>query len=190
METTVSAMRTPQQRSRTAVVVVDVQVDVVGPSLDRDRVVANIASLIERARAAGTPVVWVLHDDDELERDSDGWQLVPELAVADGEPVVHKRYGDSFEATDLEDVLAGLDVGHLIVTGAQTDACITSTLHGAVARGYGAVLVADAHTTEDLTEWGAPPPEAVIAHTNLMWGMHGVPGRETGTVTTADVTFG
>ena len=35
-----------------------------------------------------------------------------------------------------------------------------------------------------------PPPETVIAHTNLTWGMHGVAGRETGTATTADVTFG
>ncbi len=131
----------------------------------------------------------MLHDDDDLARNSDGWQLVPELVPAAGEPVINKHYGDSFEATDLEEVLAGLDVGRLIVAGAQTDACITSTLHGAVARGYGAVLVSDAHTTEDLSEWGAPAPETVISHLNLMWGMHGVPGRDTGTVPTADVSF-
>ena len=81
------------------------------------------------------------------------------------------------------------DVGRLVITGAQSDACIISTLHGAATRGYGALLVSDAHTTEDLTEYGGAAPESVIAHTNLMWGMHGVPGRETGTVTTADVDF-
>ena len=89
--------------------------------------------------------------------------------MGDGEPVVHKRYGDSFEDTTLEEELASRGVGRLIVTGAQTDACVRSTLHGAFTRGYDTTLVSDAHTTEDLTEWGAPPLEQVIAHTNLYW---------------------
>ena len=69
---------------------------------------------------------------------SDGWQFVPELKLADGEPVVHKTYADSFEATDLEEVLAGKGIGRLVVSGAQTDECIRSTLHGAIVRGYDA----------------------------------------------------
>ena len=77
-----------------------------------------------------------------------------------------------------------------MVAGAQTDACITSTLHGAVARGYGAVLVSDAHTAEDLSEWGGIDPASVISHANLMWSLHAVEGRETGTVLTADAGFG
>jgi len=93
----------------------------------------------------------------------------PELTREPSEPLIHKGYGDSFEATDLESVLAGRKIGRLIVTGAQTEACIRSTLHGALVRGYDATLVADAHPTEDQTGWGAPPPEGVIAHTNLSW---------------------
>jgi hypothetical protein len=58
-----------------------------------------------------------------------------------------------------------------------------------VTRGYDALLVADAHTTEDLSPWGAPPPDAVIAHTNLYWSTHRAPGRTAGTVATADVDF-
>jgi isochorismate hydrolase len=122
--------------------------------------------------------------------DSEGWRFVPELKLDDAEPVVHKRFPDSFEDTDLEAVLAEGKIGRLIVAGAQTDECIRSTLHGAIARGYDATLVADAHTTEDLSEWGAPPPDKVIAHTNLYWGNHAAPGREAGTVTTDDVKFG
>ena len=53
-----------------------------------------------------------------------------------------------------------------------------------------AMLVSDAHTTEDQTAWGAPPPEQVIAHTNLYWGYHSAPGRTAGTVETSDVDFG
>lgn len=180
-------MTTLQGRPHTALAVIDVQTGVVAESHDRDRVVANIAALVDAARATGTPVVWVLHSHPEhLPRDSDGWQLVPELAMADGERVVHKRYPDSFEETDLEDVLADLGVGRLVVSGAQTDECVRSTLHGAFARGYDATLVSDAHTTEDLSAYGAPTPDLVIAHTNLYWTHHRAPGREAGTVTTAE----
>jgi nicotinamidase-related amidase len=122
-------------------------------------------------------------------RESDDWRIVPELAPGDAEPLVEKNYGESFEATTLEAVLSGLGIGRLVVVGAQTDACIRSTLHGAFARGYDAILVSDAHTTEDQTEWGAPPPDKVIAHTNLYWTYQTAPGKTAGTVETKDVSF-
>jgi isochorismatase family protein len=135
-------------------------------------------------------VIWVQHSDQHLERGTDAWQIVPELAPGAAEPLVEKHYGDSFEDTTLETVLSGLDVGRLVVVGAQTDWCVRSTLHGALARGYDATLVSDAHTTEDQTEWGAPPPEQVIAHTNLYWTYQSAPGRTAGTVESVDVDFG
>ncbi|MEB0222376.1 isochorismatase family protein, partial [Pseudomonas sp. AB12(2023)] len=95
------------------------------------------------------------------------WQLVPELVRLEAEPLVHKAYADAFEDTDLESVLAERGIGGLVIAGAQTDECIRSTLHGAIVRGYDAILVSDAHTTEDLSGFGAPPPDLVIAHTNL-----------------------
>lgn len=183
-------MSTLPDRPHTALLVVDVQNDVVAGAHDRDAVVANVATLVDRARAAGTPVVWVQHADEGLPQGSDGWQYVPELVRNDDEPLVHKEYGDSFEATDLEAVLAARGVGRLVVAGAQTDACIRSTLHGALARGYDATLVADAHTTEDQSAYGAPPPGQVIAHTNLYWQYQRAPGRTAGTVLTQEVEFG
>ena len=182
-------MTTLPERPKTALLVIDVQNQVMSGTHNRDGVVANIGSLVEKARAEQVPVVWVQDNDKNLPRDSDGWQLVPELSQQDPEPIVHKSYGDSFEDTDLEDVLGGLRVGRLIVAGAQTDECIRSTLHGAIVRGYDATLVSDAHTTEDLSEWGAPPPDKVIAHTNLYWDGHAAPGRTAGTVTTETVSF-
>ena len=118
------------------------------------------------------------------------WRIVPELEPDDSEPLVEKRYGDSFEDTSLETVLSGLEVGRLLVVGAETDACIRSTLHGALVRGYDATLVSDAHTTNDMSAWGAPPPDQVIAHTNLYWSDQTAPGRTAGTVETKDVDFG
>ena len=120
---------------------------------------------------------------------SDDWRIVPELPPGPSEPVVAEQYGDAFEDTTLGAVLAQLAVGSLVVTGAETDACIRSTLHGALARGYDATLVSDAHTTGDKSAWGAPPPEQVIAHTNLHWTHQRAPGRTAGTVAAADVRF-
>jgi nicotinamidase-related amidase len=183
-------MTTLPDRPNTALLIVDVQNGVVTGSPRRDEVVANINALVERARADGAPVVWVQHNSDELPTGSDAWRYVPELVFGDDDPVVQKRFGDSFEDTDLEDVLAQRGVGRLVVSGAQSDACIRSTIHGAFTRGYDVTLVGDAHTTEDLSQWGAPPPEQVIAHTNLYWGFQSAPGREASTVDAADVTFG
>jgi nicotinamidase-related amidase len=183
-------MTTLENRPHTALLVVDVQNGVVEGAHERDAVVANVGRLVERARREGVPVVWVQHSDEQLARGSDAWRIVPELTPGDAEPLVEKRYGDSFEDTTLETVLASLGVGRLVVVGAQTDACIRSTLHGAFVRGYDATLVEDAHTTEDQTAWGAPPPGQVIAHTNLYWAEQAAPGRTAGTVATEDVRFG
>ena len=183
-------MATLPDRPNTALLVVDVQNGVVEGAHDRDAVVANVGNLVERARQEQVPVVWVQHSDDNLKRGSDQWRIVPELSPDEAEPLVEKSYGDSFEETTLETVLSGLGVGRLVVAGAQTDACIRSTLHGAIVRGYDATLVSDAHTTEDLSPWGAPPPDQVIAHTNLYWNDHAAPGRTAGTVETNDVDFG
>lgn len=182
-------MSTLTGRPNTALLIIDVQNDVVGGAHNRDHVVANVATLVQRARDEHVPVVWVQHSSDQMPRDSEGWQYVPELSIDDSEPVVHKRYPDSFEETDLEQVLAQRQIGRLVVAGAQTDECIRSTLHGAIVRGYDATLVSDAHTTEDLSEWGAPTPDKVIDHTNLYWGNHAAPGRTAGTVTTETVAF-
>jgi nicotinamidase-related amidase len=131
----------------------------------------------------------VQHSDDELTRGSDAWQYVPELERAESEPLVHKSHGDSFEGTDLEQVLAAAGIGHLVVTGAESDACIRSTIHGAFTRGYDVTLVGDAHTAGDKSAWGAPPVDQVIAHTNLYWQFQTAPGRTAAVLGTTDVDF-
>jgi len=183
-------MSTLKNRPTTALLVVDVQNGVVKSAHQRDAVVSNVRTLVEKARRERIPVVWVQHSDEQLARGSDEWRIVPELTPEGAEPLIEKNYGDSFEDTTLETVLSGLGIGRLVVVGAQTDACVRSTLHGAFVRGYDVILVSDAHTTEDQTAWGAPTPHQVIAHTNLYWRHQTAPGRMAGTVQTKDVDFG
>ena len=183
-------MSTLPNRPNTALLIIDTQNGVLSGTHRRDQIVANLSTLVDKARSGDVPIVWVQDSSPELPRDSDAWQLVPELSRDDAEVLVHKTFADSFEDTDLEDVLADAAVGHLVVGGAQTDECIRSTIHGAMVRGYDVTLVGDAHTTEDLSEWGAPPPDKVIAHTNLYWGGHTAPGRTAKVQTTEEITFG
>ncbi len=152
-------------RDQTALLVVDVQNDVVGNAWHREQVVGRIADLVDRARAARAPVVWVQHNDGEMPIDSPGWQIVDDLVPAEGEPRIDKQYGDSFADTDLESVFAAQNVAHIVLCGAQTDACITATLYGAVHRGYDVTLVEDAHTTEDTEFQGqALPANLLVNH--------------------------
>ncbi len=175
---------------KSALLIIDVQRDVVANAHRRNEVIVNISGLVERARKEGVPVIWVQHSDDELVKGSEGWAYVDELRMSDREPVVNKQFGDSFEGTNLDEMLQDLAVDHLVVCGAQTDACIRSTLHGALARGYSATLVSDAHTTDDCT-WATPPltAEQVIAHTNFYWKWQRTPRAAGGTSLAAEVVF-
>ena len=183
-------MTTHENRPNQALMVIDVQNGVVSDAWNRDEIVGRIAGLVERARANDVPVIWVQHTEaGNLDAGTERWQFVPELVPAASEARVEKAHGDSFEGTNLEDVLADLAVGKLIVTGAQTDQCVRSTIHGAFARGYDTILVEDAHTTEDLSSYGMPTPDLVIAHTNMYWKyMDGV-GKVAGTVSAENVEF-
>lgn len=183
-------MTSLKDRPNTALLVVDVQNDVVAAAHKRDEVIANINTLVSKARAANVPVIWVQHSSENIVPDTEGWKYVPELQREDSEPLVHKKYGDSFEDTTLESELAKRGVGRVVVTGAQTDACIRATLHGAFTRGYDTVLASDAHTTDDLSEYGMPAPEKVIAHTNMYWTWQDGPGRKATVAETAKVDFG
>ena len=182
-------MTTLENRPNTALLVIDVQNGVVGGAYERNTVVANVGTVVEKARAAEVPVVWVQHSSENLAQGSEQWKIVGELSPDESEPLVQKRYPDSFEETMLESVLTDLAVGRLVVVGAEADACVRSTLHGAFVRGYDVTLASDAHTAGDKTQWGAPPVESVIAHTNLYWGNHEAPGRVAGTVEAKDVDF-
>lgn len=178
--------------SRPALLVVDVQTDVMSTSIKRDEVVDTIATLVDRARSADVPVVWVRHHaQQELVLGTPGWEIVGELTPAEGEPIVDKAFGDSFAETDLGDVLAARGVDSIVLCGAQTDACIRSTFYGALYRGYPVTLVSDAHTTEDMRPWGAEfSPEQSINMLNLQASFTNLPDVQGATTTAAEAFAG
>ncbi|CAN2190520.1 PncA Amidases related to nicotinamidase [Candidatus Nanopelagicaceae bacterium] len=175
-------------RTKSALLVIDVQNQVVDGAYNKDRVVANINVAVGKARAAGVPVVWVQHSDEWMPIRSDDWQIVAELTPADGEARVGKLYRNSFEATDLESVLNKLDVGHVYVSGAQTNNCVRFTSHGALDRGYDVTLIKDAHTTTDYTFGDqVVPAEVLVRDLNASFSEEELPGRSASAANVADV---
>ncbi|TXS35564.1 isochorismatase family protein [Streptomyces sp. t39] len=124
-----------------------------------DEALAAAARLLERARAAGTPVVHVVHDAGEgspYDLRAHVGAVCDAVAPAAGEPVVVKNVPDSFHATELERTLADLGAGpgsgkDLVLAGFMTHMCVASTAQGAFNRGYRPTVVADATATRALT---------------------------------------
>jgi len=170
-------MTTLQGRDQTALLVIDVQNGVVDGAYRRDEVIQNIEAAVAMARAKHIPVIWVQHSDEELVIDSDVWQIVSELIPLEGEPMVRKIYRSSFEATNLDEILDDLSVGHIIVCGAQTNNCVRHTAHDALAKGFDVTLIADAHTTKSY-EWGGHTvkAQAVVEEQNDNFNEQ-LPGR-------------
>jgi nicotinamidase-related amidase len=175
-------------RTKSALLVIDVQNQVVDGAYNKEQVIANINTAVGKARAAGVPVVWVQHSDEWMPIGSEDWQIVPQLSPAEGEPKVGKLYRNSFEATNLEEVLAELGVGHVYVCGAQTNNCVRYTTHGALERGYDLTLLSDAHTTTDYTFGDqVVPAEVLVRDLNASFSGEELPGRNASAANVAEV---
>ena len=183
-------MSTLAGRDKSALMVIDVQNGVVEGAYNLESVLSAINVAIEKARAAGVPVVWVQHSDEELVIDSDRWQIVPELNPLPGEPIVRKLYRSSFEATNLEFILEGLQVSHIYVSGLQTDNCVRHTTHAAQERGYDITVLADAHTTTGY-EWDGHTVDAKAVVDQFNDNFYGseLPGRFTRALLTSKLNF-
>ncbi|MFK0162729.1 cysteine hydrolase family protein [Rhizobium sp. NPDC090279] len=133
-----------------------------------EMVIAKLAALKHKARAAGIPAFIVQHDGapgHRLVKRSEGWQLRREIAPEAGDVVVHKTSCDSFFETDLEARLRARGVTHLIVGGCMTQFCVDTTVRRAVSLGFDVTLISDGHTTADM---GRLSFEDIVTHHNML----------------------
>ena len=131
-----------------ALLVSDLQTDVMSGCPSADEVLATVNALASKARAAGSPVVLVRQQDENLVPGQDGWRLAPRLLQAPSDHVVDKRFRDAFAATGLTDMLRRLGVRLVVVCGAHSDYCVQTTALSALAQGFDLALVADGHAAE------------------------------------------
>lgn len=181
---------TEEQKTLAALVVIDLQNAIVdAPLYEAERVLSNVASLIEDAREQGVPIVFVRHQEEEMAAGSDGWQIHDAVAPREGEVIVEKQWGDAFAATDMRQQLAKLGVGHLYLTGAETDACVRATHIGALAHGYDVTLVTDAHSLGAERPGTSLNAAQIITYHNEVARFLAYPGASTNAVTAAEVRF-
>ena len=178
---------------QSALIVIDVQNAVIESAWDRDGVVERIATLAGRARAEDVPVVYVQHEIPAyppMARGGHGWQIDSRISPHRGEMVIAKQYPDAFANTALADTLDAMDVTHLVIVGAETDACIQATVYRALSEGWRVTVPSDGHTTSD-REWsgGGITGEQIVRHANQALSFLEYPGRAVEVVPHDDVTF-
>lgn len=184
-------MATVREGNKGILLVVDVQVGVMSDAWQAPGVIAKVARAVERARAQDVPVIWVQHSDNELTYGSAPWQWVPELAPADGEPLIHKQFNSSFEQTALDAELARRGVTHIVLAGAATNWCIRATAYGALERGYDVTLLRDAHTTDTikLDDGASIEAEDLVRELNIAVTWLSYPGRTNDTAAVEEFDF-
>ncbi len=109
--------------------------------------------LLERARAAGTPVIHIAHDSgpgSPYDVSAEIGQIATIVAPKGDEPTVVKNYPNSFVKTDLHDRLQAIGAKNLILAGFMTHMCVNSTARGAFNLGYHSTVVGRATATRDL----------------------------------------
>ena len=182
-------MATVREGNKGVLLVVDVQVGVVKDLWDATRVIKNVSLAVERARTQGVPVLWVQHSNEELPCGSPQWQWVPELAPAQGEPLIHKQFNSAFEQTVLDEQLARLGATHLTLAGVETNWCIRATAYGALERGYDLTLVTRALSTIALDNGSRIEAASIVDELNIAMTWLSYPGRTNNTATAAQVDF-
>lgn len=174
----------------TALIVIDMQRDVMATCPAAEPVLATVNALITRARRNGTPIVFVRHHDDDLVAGTDSWQLDPRLDHDVRDVIVDKTYRDGFANTELDDVLHRLGIHQLVITGAHSDFCVQTTALSALAHGYDITLVADGHAAEATLIAGVELAAATVTDfVNARMATLRYPGRKVDVLSAADVNL-
>jgi nicotinamidase-related amidase len=163
----------------TALLVIDVQCGLFEqpePIYEADRLLDNLAALIERGHAAGAPVCFVQHCDSYLSPETPPWQLHPRLQPAERDIRVRKQHGNAFEETTLHTALAARGVKTVVVSGLVSNHCVTVGSLGAQALGYRVIVASDAHSTCD------PDPALIVETVNRRLSEAGIELRPTAAI--------
>lgn len=174
-----------------ALLIVDVQVGLVQlmPAEIQESALPRIEILLAKARASGTPVIFIQHDGPKghpLETHTKGWEIHPSLKPGGGEAIIRKRESDSFFETTLQQELEKRGIRHLIIAGGMTEYCVDTTCRRATSLGYDVTLVSDAQLTRDN---GVLSARNIIAHHNFVLNDFGAGDHVIRTKPTEQILF-
>ncbi|MDP9116771.1 MAG: cysteine hydrolase [Actinomycetota bacterium] len=146
-------MTVPQN---TALLVIDVQKAFDDPKWGRRNnpaAEANVARLLKGWRETGRPVIHIRHRNASSGRlfspGEPGFEVKPEAASEDAEPILYKRVNSAFIGTGLEQLLREQAIEDVVLCGITTDHCVSTTTRMAGNLDFNAVIVSDATATFD-----------------------------------------
>jgi nicotinamidase-related amidase len=90
-----------------------------------------------------------------------------------GEPLIQKQVNSAFIGTDLERQLRSLGLDTLVLTGMQSDHCVSTTARMAGNLGFTVYLVEDATATFERVGYDGKVHRAEDVHSNNLASLHG-----------------
>jgi len=133
-----------------ALLVIDVQRALFSrprPIYKADELIQHLNALIAAWRHSKGLIVFIQHSNNKmLVKNTEEWQLHPELNVNDSDMMIHKLHGNAFEATKLKQILDSRGIEHIVITGLVTQGCVRATSIGGHELGYRVILVMDGHS--------------------------------------------
>lgn len=171
----------------TALLLVDVQENLIEHAFQGNVVVERIEKVLTRARDLQIPVLYIQHceNEGEFKIGTPTWQIHHAVPPKEHEPVIRKFACDAFLDTTLRDELESREIHHLVIVGLQTEYCIDTTCRRAISFGYDVTLVSDCHSTFDSPVLKA---EQIIAHHNSTLSVFGT-DKNSIAVTNSDAVF-
>lgn len=143
-------MMEENKQNSCALLIIDVQRGLFNkkiPIYKADSLLGNINLLVSKAHLKQIPVIYIQHSNDSiLVYGSEDWQLHESIQPSKEDELVHKKHGNAFEETNLQEILQSKAVNCLIITGLVTHGCVKATSFGALKLGYKTILVEDAHS--------------------------------------------
>jgi len=161
---------TPGRLAESALVLIDIQNEYLSGPLalpDAANAVEQARALLEKARAAKTPIFHIAHKGKAggpFDRDAARDAIVDAVAPVDGEAVIEKGLPNSFVGTDLHAELGKIGRKNLILAGFMTHMCISSTARAALDHGYRVTIDAAACATRDLPDGKGGAVAASLVH--------------------------
>ena len=136
--------------ARSVILIEDFQQRIVNNvASEPEAVVRNAARVLEGARSAGIPVIYVVHRGGPFAEYAPDVEIHEGVAPAEGERIVTKTKTAPFSTTSLDVDLREMGKDTLVVMGVATSGCVLSTVRWAFDIGYKFIVVADACSDAD-----------------------------------------
>lgn len=129
---------------------------------NKEKLIGNINVVIEKARNANVPIVFV-RDLDVGGGKGKGFEVHDEINVPLNAKIFDKKATNSFHGTGLLEHLQSQEIEHVVIMGCATQYCIDTAVRTATISGMDVTLVGDGHSTTDSEVLSA---EQIIKHHN------------------------